>query len=41
MTAQAAGHVVMTAGDDILTGERIELDLGRETGVVHGGHDFS
>lgn len=40
MTAQAAGHVVMTAGDDILTGERIELDLGRETGVVHGGTIF-
>jgi LPS-assembly protein len=40
MTAQAAGHVVMTAGDDILTGERVELDLGRETGVVHGGTIF-
>ena len=24
MTAAAAGHVVMTAGDDILTGDRIK-----------------
>ena len=40
MTALATGHVVMTAGNDILTGERVELDMGQETGVVHGGTIF-
>jgi LPS-assembly protein len=40
MTASAAGHVVMTVGGDVLTGERVELDLNQETGVVHGGSVF-
>ncbi|MFO7715938.1 LPS-assembly protein LptD [Desulfosarcina sp.] len=40
MTATATGHVVMTVGEDILTGERLELDLNQETGVVHDGSVF-
>ena len=40
MTAVADGHVVMTVGDDILTGGRVELDLDQETGVVHDGTVF-
>ncbi|HSO18216.1 MAG TPA: LptA/OstA family protein, partial [Desulfosarcina sp.] len=40
MTASASGHVVMTVGEDVLTGERVELDLDRETGVIHDGTVF-
>lgn len=40
MTAIADGHVVMTVGDDILTGARVELNLDQETGVVHDGTVF-
>ncbi len=40
MTASAAGHVVMTVGHDVLTGERAELNLDQETGVLHGGTVF-
>ena len=40
MTAEATGHVVLTVGDDVLTGQRIELDMDQETGVVHGGSLF-
>ncbi|MDX2455624.1 LPS-assembly protein LptD [Desulfosarcina sp.] len=40
MTAVADGHVVMTVGDDILTGGRVELNLDQETGVVHDGTVF-
>ena len=40
MTADAAGHVVLTVGDDLLTGERLELDLEQETGVLYGGSLF-
>jgi lipopolysaccharide export system protein LptA len=40
MTAVADGHVVMTVGDDVLTGARVELNLDQETGVVHDGTVF-
>ncbi len=40
MTASASGHVIMTVGGDVLTGERLDLDLNRETGVVYGGSVF-
>jgi LPS-assembly protein len=40
MTALADGHVVMTVGDDVLTGARVELNLDEETGVVHDGTVF-
>ncbi len=40
MTALADGHVVMTVGDDVLTGSRVELNLDQETGVVYGGTVF-
>jgi LPS-assembly protein len=40
MTAIAEGHVVMTVGDDVLTGARVELNLDQETGVVHDGTVF-
>ena len=40
MIARAEGKVVLTVGEDILTGDRIELDLTRETGVVHHGTLF-
>lgn len=40
MTASASGHVMMTVGEDILTGERVDLDLERQTGVVHDGTVF-
>jgi LPS-assembly protein len=30
----------MTVGDDILTGDRLDLNLDQETGVVHGGSVF-
>ncbi len=40
MTATAEGNVVLTVGKDILTGDRLKLDLTRETGVVHHGTLF-
>jgi LPS-assembly protein len=40
MTAVADGHVVMTVGDDVLTGARVELNLDQETGVVYDGTVF-
>ncbi|MEA3230148.1 MAG: LPS assembly protein LptD [Thermodesulfobacteriota bacterium] len=40
MKAYAAGNVVVTSRSDILTGERIEMDLNNETGTIHGGHAF-
>jgi LPS-assembly protein len=40
MTALAHGDVVMTVGDDVLTGARVELNLDQETGVVHDGTVF-
>lgn len=40
MVARARGQVMMTAGDDVLTGSRMELDLNRETGTVYDGTVF-
>ena len=40
MTASATGHVVMTVGEDVITGEHVELDLKKETGVIHDGGVF-
>lgn len=41
MTASAEGNVMMTTGEDILTGERIDIDLEKETGTIHQGKVFS
>jgi LPS-assembly protein len=40
MKAFATGHVIMTAGQDILTGSRMEMDLNAETGTVYNGTIF-
>ena len=40
MKAFANGHVIMTAGQDILTGSRMEMDLNAETGTVYNGSIF-
>ena len=40
MTAVAEGHVVLTVDEDVLTGQRLELDIEQETGVVTGGSLF-
>ena len=40
MTAVAEGHVVLTVDEDVLTGQRLELDIEQETGVVYGGSLF-
>ena len=40
MKAFADGHVIMTAGQDILTGNRMEMDLNAETGTVYNGTIF-
>ncbi len=36
MEASAQGHVIMNAGEDILAGTRIDIDLKTETGTIHG-----
>jgi LPS-assembly protein len=40
MKALASGHVIMTVGQDILTGSRMEMDLNAETGTVYHGTIF-
>ncbi len=40
MTAVAEGHVVLTVDEDVLTGQRLELDIEQETGVVTDGSLF-
>ncbi|MGD2030825.1 MAG: LPS assembly protein LptD, partial [Desulfobacterales bacterium] len=40
MKAFADGHVIMTVGQDILTGSRMEMDLNTETGTVYNGTIF-
>lgn len=40
MTIKAQGHVVASAGEDVLTGERVEIHLPSETGVILGGTLF-
>lgn len=39
-TVLAIGHVVMTAGEDVLIGNRLEMDLETETGTVYNGTIF-
>ena len=40
MKAFADGHVIMTVGQDILTGSSMEMDLDTETGTVYNGTIF-
>ncbi len=40
MKALAVGNVVMTAGDDILIGNSIEIDLATQTGTIYQGSVF-
>lgn len=40
MTAEAEGHVMVTSGDDVMTGERLEMDLAAETGTLYQGRLF-
>jgi LPS-assembly protein len=36
----AVGHAIMTVGDDVLIGSRMEMDLEAETGTVYNGTIF-
>ena len=36
----AVGHAIMTVGDDVLIGNRMEMDLETETGTVYNGTIF-
>jgi LPS-assembly protein len=36
----ATGNVVMTAGQDVLSGDRMEMNLEAETGSIYGGELF-
>ena len=38
--ALAVGHVIMTVGNDVLIGNRMEMDLEAETGTVFNGTIF-
>jgi LPS-assembly protein len=40
MEVLAIGHVIMTAGEDILVGNRMEMDLEAEVGTVYNGTVF-
>jgi len=40
MKAIAVGHVIITTAEDILSGQRMELDLNTETGTIHDGTLF-
>ncbi|MFC1886047.1 LPS-assembly protein LptD [Thermodesulfobacteriota bacterium] len=40
MSVYASGHVTLTAGADILVGDRMEMDLKSETGTLHDGSIF-
>ncbi len=40
MKVYAKGHVVMTAGQDILTGNRMDMDLDKEIGTLYNGTVF-
>jgi LPS-assembly protein len=41
LTAMARGNVMLMAGEgDVLTGERLEIDLNNETGTLYGGRVF-
>lgn len=40
MEVFAEGHVVMTVGENIITGTRMEMNLDRETGTIYDGTIF-
>ena len=40
MTASAKGHVLLTVGNDVMSGQRLDLNLAGETGVLYGGSVF-
>ncbi len=40
MMAYARGHVMMTAGEDLLTGSSLEMNLASETGTLYEGTIF-
>ncbi len=40
MEVLAVGHVIMTAGEDVLIGDRMEMDLEAETGTIYNGTVF-
>lgn len=40
MMAYARGHVIMTAGEDLLTGSSLEMNLASETGTLYEGTIF-
>ncbi len=40
MMAYARGHVMMTAGDDVLTGSSLEMNLASEIGTLYEGTIF-
>lgn len=41
LTASAEGNVMLTTGEDILTGDRMDIDLDKETGTIHHGKIFA
>lgn len=38
--ASASGHVMLTVGKDVITGESLQLDMRRETGAIQNGGVF-
>jgi len=38
--ASASGHVMMTVGKDVITGDSIQMDMRRETGAIQNGGVF-
>jgi len=40
MEVLAVGHVIMTAGEDVLIGDRMEMDLEAEIGTIYNGTVF-
>jgi LPS-assembly protein len=40
MDAHASGHVLMTAGEDVLTGNQLDINLASETGTLYDGTIF-
>lgn len=40
MEVFAVGHVIMTAGEDVLIGDRMEIDLDAEIGTIYNGTVF-
>ncbi len=40
MKAYAEGHVIMTTGNDMMTGSRVEIDLNKETGIFYNSQVF-